>query len=155
MLKEMLKEEYIFLNVDIKKNDKKVAIEKISELCSEYCEIPTKKLAKAFLKREALDSTGFGEGLAIPHAKIKGLKKPMVAICRFNEEIDWQSLDDAPVKLAIVLIMPDGDKDNLHLQVLAMFARRLVHEEFMKSLCSQDDAKIMYNYIISKMEENV
>ena len=154
MLKSMLKEDYIFVDVEITNGKKEEAINKISEICSTKCMIATKKLVKAFMAREKLDSTGFGEKIAIPHAKIKGLKSPMVAIFKFAQGVEWNSIDGIPVEIAIVLIMPEKDKENLHLQVLAQLSRKLMHEEFVNKIFEIDQSDVLYQYIISEMEEN-
>lgn len=153
MIQALFKQEYIFLEQMPKKSDLKQALELIGERCSEYAGIKGTELTKAFLKREKMDSTGFGEGLAIPHAKVKHLKNPMIAFFRFRDGVDWKAVDGYPVKVAIALIMPADDKDNTHLQVLAKLSRKLVHEEFMEKLLTETDQKELYTYIMREMGE--
>ena len=60
-------------------------------------------------------------------------------------------MDGQPVRVAIALIMPAGDENNTHLQVLAKLSRKLVHQEFMEMLLKIEDKKELYNYIIEEM----
>ena len=150
-MRELLKPDYIFMNQRPKSASLDAALELISEKCSEYAGVRASELKKMFLKREKMDSTGFGEQLAIPHAKVKRLNNPMIAVFRFEEGIDWKSMDGQPVRVAIALIMPAGDENNTHLQVLAKLSRKLVHQEFMEMLLKIEDKKELYNYIIEEM----
>lgn len=152
MMKDMFKPEFVFTNVVLTENTKEMALNKISELCSEKNAFNKDELLKAFLVREEMDSTGFGSGVAIPHAKIKQLESPMVAVVRFAEAIEWGAIDDEPVKVAIALIMPKTDEANTHLQVISKFARLLVHDEFVENLTGAKDSKNLYNYIINEVE---
>ena len=72
-MRELLKPDYIFVNQRPKSASLDAALELISEKCSEYAGVRASELKKMFLKREKMDSTGFGEQLAIPHAKVKRL----------------------------------------------------------------------------------
>lgn len=148
MLQDMLKPEFVFTDVQIESREKNQALKKISELCAEKSELEVKELLSAFIAREEMDSTGFGNGVAIPHAKIKKLDAPMVAVIRFKQEIEWEAIDDEPVKVAIALVMPDDDKDNTHLQVISRFARLLVNHEFVSRL---KDSKDLYHFIVNEV----
>ena len=154
MISDMLKPEYIFVEQTPDSPKLEDALRHISECCSPYAGVKPSALTKAFLAREKLGSTGFGEQLAIPHAKVKKLKSPMIALFRFTGEIDWHSLDGQPVKLAIALIMPKEDENNTHLTVLAQLSRKLVHPEFMATLLGAETRETLYQYIIKEMEEN-
>lgn len=152
-MNELLKQDYVFFDVSPACPTKKAALEIFSKLCSQKGGFDQADLLKEFLEREALDSTGFGEGIAIPHAKIPGLAKPMIAVARFTCGVEWDAIDDEPVEIAIGLIMPKGDTQNLHVDVLSAFARKLVHEEFTQGLKSAKDAQELYAFIIHEMED--
>ena len=152
-MREMLKPEYIFTNQQPASERLEDALKLIGEKCSIYAKVKPAKLTKAFLKREKMDSTGFGEHLAIPHAKVKGLENPMIAIFRFTNGVEWNSVDGKLVKVAIALIMPDKDEDNTHLVVLAKLSRKLMHEAFMKALLELEGKAELYEFIIKEMGE--
>ena len=72
----------------------------------------------------------------------------MIAIFRFTEGIDWNSMDGQPVKIAVALIMPDGDGDNTHLKVLSKLSRKMVHQEFMETLLNTEDPQALYSFML-------
>lgn len=153
MLSTMLKPTGVFTGVELGSYDKTTAIEEITGLSSLAKSQGRQALREAFLAREAMDSTGCGYGIAIPHAKLKDLTKPEVMVVQFSQAIDWEAIDDQPVKVAIALIMPDQDEENTHLQVISKFARKLIHEDFVQKLTSTDDKTELYQFIINEMED--
>lgn len=152
-MNELLKQDYVFMDVAPTSPTKEAALELFSTLCAQKGGFDQGDLFQAFLEREAMDSTGFGDGIAIPHAKIPGLKHPMIAVAHFNRGIDWDAIDEQPVEIAIGLIMPKGDTQNLHVDVLSAFARKLVHEDFTQGLKHAADAQTLYHLIIHEMED--
>lgn len=151
MVKDLLKEELIFNKVVVPSKTKNEAINIISKLCSEQRNIDEKELRDKFLEREELSTTGFGDHVAIPHAKIDGLKEPFISIIRFEGGIPWESLDDEDVKVAIALVMPDNDDANLHLKIIGKFARKLMKEGFIDNLLKDNSSAELYKYIIDEM----
>ncbi|MDY0393583.1 PTS sugar transporter subunit IIA [Virgibacillus halophilus] len=73
-------------------------------------------------------------GWQSPHAKLKEVIKPSVMIIKFSEEVEWDSLDNQPVRLAIVLAVPDTDAATEHLKLLSQISRQLMHEEFREGI---------------------
>lgn len=74
--------------------------------------------------RERLGSTGLGEGVAIPHGRIKGLKQPLAAFVRLTEPIPFESPDGQPVQLLIFLLVPEQATQQ-HLEILSEIAQLL------------------------------
>jgi len=153
MIEKLLKLENVITSVEVEKAEKEYAIKEISKICSKEIGIDSNILYKNFMDREKLDSTGFGNGVAIPHAKIDGLKNPMIAIIKFSKKIEWDAIDDKPVNVVIPLIMPANDEGNLHLKIISSFARKLAHNEFIEKLNNEMDSLKLYNYIINEMGE--
>lgn len=151
MVKDLLKEELIFNKVIVPSKTKNEAINIISKLCSEKQNIDENKLREKFLEREELSTTGFGDHIAIPHAKIDGLKEPFISIIRFKDGIEWEALDGEDVKIAIALVMPNNDEENLHLKIIAKFARKLMNESFIENLSKENSSSELYDYIIEEM----
>ena len=85
------------------------------------------------LDREAQGSTGVGGGVAIPHAKSTGVAVPALAAMTLCEELEYGSLDGAPVRLLFQIAVPDTDA-NLHVAVLADLARLLMDPDFCTRL---------------------
>lgn len=151
MLETMLKPEFIFSNIKVEELEREAAIRKISEFCEVNTGVSASILTEKFMDREKLDSTGFGNGVAIPHAKIPNLKNPMVVVARFEDGIEWDAIDGEPVKVAIALIMPDGDEANTHLQVIAQLSRKLVHQSTIDTLINEEDSNKLYNFIVNEI----
>ncbi|MGT2934584.1 PTS sugar transporter subunit IIA [Streptococcus castoreus] len=86
------------------------------------------------LEREALTSTGIGFGIAIPHGKSLAVKECAVAFGRLSQEVDWESLDNEPVKMVFLLAVPESCSGNQHLKIIASLSRKLIHEDFRTSL---------------------
>jgi fructose-specific phosphotransferase system IIA component len=151
MVKDLLKEELIFNKIVVTSKTKSEAINIISMLCAEKENIDENKLRDKFMEREALSTTGFGEHIAIPHAKIDGLKAPFISIIRFQDGIEWEALDDEVVKVAIALVMPNNDESNLHLKIISKFARKLMNGSFVENLLKDNSSSELYKYIIDEM----
>ena len=83
--------------------------------------------------REKETTTGFGNGIAIPHARHKCVKQAGIIIARCQNGIEWNALDGQPVKTCICLIAPD-DKNDFHLAMLSKLARKLIYEDFVDML---------------------
>ena len=93
-----------------------------------------------YLEREAESTTGFGNGVAIPHSKAENNVTATIIFGRSKQPIEWQSLDGQPANTFISLIVPAAEA-GVHLQLLAKLSRQLVHPEFVDVLKngSQDE----------------
>ena len=90
-------------------------------------------VADRLAEREKLGSTGFGGGVAIPHAKIAGLDGIVGAVARLGQPIDFEAVDDMPVDLVFMLLSPpDAGAD--HLKTLARVSRALRDPDFVAKL---------------------
>ena len=87
----------------------------------------------AVIAREALGSTGMGEGIAIPHAKTGAVKEPALAAMVLEKPADYDSLDGEPVNLIFMIAAPESE-DNVHLDVLSRLSVLLMDEDFSKKL---------------------
>ena len=95
----------------------------------------TVEYKKAILAREGEFSTAVGDGIAIPHAKTKAVKRPGLAAMTLAKGVDWKAPDDAPATLAFMIAAPEG-QNNVHLEMLAKLSQLLMHEEFANALRS-------------------
>lgn len=91
-----------------------------------------KTLYESFKAREKEFSTGIGSGVAIPHAEVENLKEPKIFIARVND-INWESLDGKPVKVAVAIMVPKGGRGE-HLTILAELSKKMANEEFLEIL---------------------
>ncbi|MCP4336833.1 MAG: PTS transporter subunit EIIA [Mycoplasma sp.] len=89
------------------------------------------KLVKAFQAREKTGTTGFEDGVAIPHARIPEIKETVVYVARFPKGVDWPALDGKKTTVAIGLIVKGGkDAGNDHMEILSLIATKLMDESF-------------------------
>lgn len=98
----------------------------------------------AVLEREKIMSTGVGKGFAIPHAKTNAVNEIIAAFGKLETPIDFQSLDDKPVKLIFLLV----GKENLvgpHIKLLSRLSRMMNEDEFRENLANATTAEEIYN----------
>ena len=100
---------------------------------------------KDVLDREAVSTTGIGNGIAIPHGKSANVKETTVAIGRLENEVEWESVDDKPVKLIVLLAVNEEDKTGVHVKLLSGMARKLAAEQTCKRLLDAKDADEIIN----------
>jgi PTS system nitrogen regulatory IIA component len=84
-------------------------------------------------QRERLGSTGFGNGVAIPHGKVEGLKSIYAMVVRLAEPTDYKAIDDQPVDLVFLLLSPP-DAGAEHLKALATVSRVVRHGPTVEKL---------------------
>lgn len=91
-------------------------------------------------EREKISTTGFGNGVAIPHARINGLKETKLLMIRLEQAINWQSLDNQPVSLIFCILVPENTADE-HLQILGNLASLLMDQNatILKTSFNKDE----------------
>jgi PTS system nitrogen regulatory IIA component len=112
---------------------KKALLQQLAGLAATAYGIDSKEAADALSAREKLGSTGFGGGIAIPHARLPGLSSIVGAFALLAKPIDFAAVDDMPVDLVFALFSPvDAGSD--HLKALARVSRRLREPGFIAKL---------------------
>ena len=101
------------------------------------------QIFEALSDREALGSTGLGNGIAIPHGKLGGLSGVTAVFARLDEPIDFEAVDDQPVDLLMMLLAPVGAGAD-HLKALARVARLLRNENTVEALRRASNAEALY-----------
>lgn len=101
---------------------RKQAIHVLCEALSETTGIAARAIEDAVMERERLGSTGVGEGVAIPHARLAGLPAPVGGFLRLAHGVDFEAIDDRPCDLVFMLLAPDGSGAD-HLRALAQVSR--------------------------------
>lgn len=148
----MIKQEAVFLNLEMPTATKKEALDLISQRISQFSALSATELTAGFTERESLSTTGFGSGFAIPHTKIKE-GAGLVAFFRFSQPVQWEAMDDQPVTTAIALVMPETDTSNLHLKMISKLARLLMHDDFIETLNALSTETEISNYLNTKLED--
>ncbi len=96
--------------------------------------------------RERLGSTALGEGVAIPHGRIKGLKRPAAALIRLAEPIPFEAPDGQPVSLLIFLLVPEQATQQ-HLEILSEIAQLLSDKDARAQLTTENDRTAIYQLL--------
>ncbi len=105
--------------------------------------IAAKRVGDALLQREKLCSTGLGQGVAIPHGRIKGLKEPLGAFVRMAQAIPFDAPDGKPVGLIFVMLVPEQANES-HLQLLSELATMFSDRDFREALATAADAVALH-----------
>ena len=110
------------------------------------------QLLQAVLEREAVMSTGVGDEVAIPHAKTEGVEEISAALGITKEPVEFNSLDDKPVRLVWLIIGPQ-DKTGPHLKALSRISRLMHKKEFRDRLIQTKIAKELIEVITNEEEK--
>jgi PTS system nitrogen regulatory IIA component len=108
-----------------------------------FADVPETLILERVREREALGSTGFGQGAAIPHARISGLAKTMVVLARLATPLDYGALDGEPVDIVVLLLSPEGSAGD-HLKALARISRALRNKDILSALRAAADADALH-----------
>ncbi|MGA6971137.1 MAG: PTS sugar transporter subunit IIA [Candidatus Binatus sp.] len=115
-------------------------------LAEKYKEIKLADLNAVLAERERLGSTAIGDGIAIPHGKLRGVTTIVGAFGRHAQGVDFDSLDGEPSQLFFVLVAPE-DSASLHLKALARVSRLLKEASFRSHLLTAKDNAEIYSLI--------
>lgn len=141
------------IDLNFSPSSKAEAIDKLVDLMDSTGNLINKNEYKeAILAREALSTTGIGEGIAIPHGKTKAVKRASLAAAVSKKGVDYDSLDGAPANLFFMIAAPEG-KNEIHLEVLARLSTILMDEEFRNSLINAKDKNEFLKLIDDKENE--
>ena len=125
--------------LDLDASSKKRVFEHAGMLFERELGIARAVVFDSLFAREKLGSTGLGQGIAIPHGRIKGLRQAAGAIIRLATPIPFDSQDGRPVNLLFVLLVPEQATEE-HLQILSELAQRFSERSFRESLLAATDA---------------
>jgi PTS system nitrogen regulatory IIA component len=112
----------------------------------QHPELDRERLVQALEDRERLNSTALGDGVAIPHGKLSGIKRVFAAFARSKQGVDFHSLDGEPTHLFFLLVAPE-DSAGAHLKALARISRLLKDENFRARLMQAPDATALFDTI--------
>jgi PTS system nitrogen regulatory IIA component len=128
---------------DLDASSKKRVFEQVGILFENHQGIARSTVYDALFAREKLGSTGLGQGIAIPHGRIKGLKTPVGAFVRLQTAVQFDAPDGKPVGLIFVLLVPEAANE-YHLQLLSELAQMFSDKGFRDQLGSAADAAALH-----------
>lgn len=120
-------------------SSKKRVFEQAGLLFENQQGVARSKVFDSLFARERLGSTGLGQGVAIPHGRIKGLREATAAFIRLSEPIPFDAPDGKPVSILIFLLVPE-QATQMHLEILSELAEMLSDPLFRDSLASAPEA---------------
>ncbi len=121
--------------------DKPQLLRDLAERAAEALHLDAAELTAALLRREQLGSTGLGGGIAVPHTRIPGLPKPFGILAILGTPIAFDAIDEAPVDLVVLLLLPDNGEA---LKALATISRGLRQPELLAGLRHAETARAAY-----------
>lgn len=134
--------------VNVPGGSKKRALEQIANLIGkEVPDLDTQTVFESLIAREKLGSTGFGNGIAIPHCRLKGCVNPVSALLHLDAPIDFDAIDGAPVDLLFVLLVPEAATD-AHLELLRQIASMLDRPDVREKLRKAPDNESLYQVVL-------
>lgn len=134
--------------VDMRATDKEQLLRDLSQRAATALGSDADFVTAEILKREELGSTGMGEGIAIPHARIPKLDRPFGMLARLRKAIDFAAIDEKPVDLVFLLLLPRaGEGDQLN--ALASVARMLRSPVTSSAIRAARDGAEAYEAIVA------
>ena len=138
---------------ELKGRTKKLVLEELIDAVKQHKpHIDSDRLMKVLLERERLGSTGIGDGIAIPHGKLKDIEDLVLSFGRSAEGIDFESMDGKPVHLFFLLVAPEACA-GIHLRALAKIARLLKNGTVRKRLAKVDNRNDIFSIIQQEDED--
>ena len=126
---------------------KKRVLELIGKLVAQHPNLDPDAIYENLIARERLGSTGFGNGIAIPHCRLEDCHQAIGALLQLDGKIDFDALDGQPVDLIFVLLVPQEATEQ-HLQILKMLAGKLDNAELRDALRAAPDADALYRVMV-------
>ncbi len=106
----------------------------------------------AYKAREAEGTTGMMSGFAIPHCKSDSVKEAAVLVAKFAGDVAWDSMDGQPIKVAISLLVPEGEAGTTFLRMLSQVAVMLMDEGFRNQINATNDADEIASIINERLD---
>jgi PTS system nitrogen regulatory IIA component len=126
---------------ELRAQTKEGVLRELSEaVCREAAGLSPDRVASILMEREALGSTGIGEGVAIPHGKVPGIDRLLAAFGRSREGVQFSSIDGKPARLFFLILAPEQSA-GMHLKALARISRLLKDERFRNRLLGAEGAE--------------
>lgn len=113
--------------------NKRALLQQLAQMAAQRLDLDTQAILASVTERERLGSTGFGEGVAIPHGKVDGLTQIYGLFARLSEPVDFKAIDSEPVDLVFLLLSPP-DAGAEHLKALAAISRVIRHAPTLEKM---------------------
>ena len=136
--------------VNVPGGSKKRVLEQIANLVArDLTDLDAQDIFENLIAREKLGSTGFGNGIAIPHCRLPGCQAPISAVLHLDAAVDFDAIDGAPVDLLFVLLVPEAATDE-HLELLRQIASMLDRKDVRDKLRSASSNEALYQVVLDE-----
>ena len=144
-ISDILTSERIICNVNL--SSKKAALEALSRvIAGASIRLDEQEVFNSLLTRERLGGTGLGNGIAIPHGRLKDGLSTIAAFIKLKQGVDYDAVDQQPVDLIFALLVPEHSTEE-HLQVLAQLAEMFNRPEFLTQLRREESEEAIYGLL--------
>ena len=144
LVSKLLTESNVMIDLDV--SSKKRVFEQVGLLFENNNNIARSEVFDSLFAREKLGSTGLGQGIAIPHGRIKTIKEALGAVVRTHQPIPFDAPDAQNVSLIFVLLVPDRATD-MHLQILSELAQMFSEKQFREQLMAATTASDLHKLV--------
>lgn len=141
LLAQLLPPGHVLLNAEL--TSKKRLFEQVGLLVETSRGIARSTVFDSLFAREKIGSTGLGQGIAIPHGRIKGLKDAVGVFVRLDQPLPFDAPDGQPVSLVFALLVPEQATER-HLEILSELAERFSDPDFRDMLAAAGDADTVF-----------
>ena len=128
-------------------------INRLAQTFAEVWQLDRDLVLEGLEERESLGSTGFGRGVAIPHARISGIRRPIAALFKLEKPVAFDAADGLPVDLVIGLLSPENCGAT-HLHALAAVSRMVRDEHTREALSDAPDAEALYGLLTNVTDQD-
>ncbi|MFV1872231.1 MAG: PTS IIA-like nitrogen regulatory protein PtsN [Oleiphilus sp.] len=126
---------------------KKILQEVAEQIARHFPHLEVDVIFENLIARERLGSTGIGQGIAIPHSRLENLEQVIGCLFTLEEKIDFDSIDNKPVDILFVLIVPT-EATSEHLDLLSQIAEKFNHSSFCEEVRSAKSGQDLYKKVI-------
>jgi nitrogen PTS system EIIA component len=129
--------------IDVRVADKASVLKELAAGAAAALNLSADKVVREIEKRDELGSTGIGRGVAIPHARLREVKKPLALLARLKSAIEFDAIDGEPVDLVFLLLLPAASQLD-QLNCLAAVARKLGDTHVLSRMRSATSTMELY-----------
>jgi PTS system nitrogen regulatory IIA component len=137
----------------IRADDKTAILHQLAQRFAGVYGLDAGEVLERIEERERLGSTGFGRGVAIPHARIDGLARPVAVFLRLESPVAFDAADGMPVDLVFGLLSPE-QAGAAHLHALAAISRLMRDERMHQSLCEAPGTEAVYGLLCNVIDRD-
>lgn len=136
-------------------SSKKNSLELLGKLLADSTpDLTEGEIFDSLVSRERLGSTGLGQGVALPHGRIRGLTRPLGALLTLETGIDFDAIDRQPVDLLFALLVPEESTDE-HLQILAQLASLFSQPVLCQQIRACEDSDSCFNILQNREQQSL